>query len=892
MHPRRTSAALGAALALSATGFVVLPGLTAASYAAPPTTPYISEIHYDNTGTDTGEVVEVHLPAGTSSAGLSVVLYNGNGGITYDTDALPAVTAGSGPAVAYVEYASNGMQNGGNETTDTDGIALVDGSTVLEFISYEGSFAATDGPAAGMTSTDIGVSEPTSTPVGQSLSRSYDATVGRLVWWGPADSSKGAVNPAPPADEPEPEPVALCDTAETHQIGQVQGEGAATPLPSGTPVTVQGVVVGDVPGFSGYYLQDVDGDGDPATSDGIFVFDDLAVDLGDTVTVTGTPSEFGNQTQINANSSGSASEVCAEGTPADLPDAAPLDLPAGDAEREKLEGMLVEPVDTLTVSEVFDLTSFGELTLSEGGMLVQPTEQAHPGSAGALEIAQQNKLRRITLDDGRTTRVSTTTRPYLSPATPVRVGDDVTFTEPVVLGYGFSQWRLQPADGTAEGVFRPQNTRPSAPEDVHGDIQVGAFNVLNYFLTWSGSNARGARNAEQFQKQADKIVPAIQALRAEVVTLMEIEDTDASGRNPGNADVALADLVQRLNEDAGREKWAYVPLPERLYTVKRDVIRSGIIYQPAWVHPVGASVGLVDETVWGNAREPIAQTFTAEGDKFTVVANHFKSKSPGSPTGDNVDTGDGQGEWNGDRVRQSKSLIAFTKRLVRESGDRDLLLMGDFNAYTMEDPIQVLRDGGFVDLGAEFDPGRYSYVFDDMSGSLDHALASRPLFSKVTGVTHWNINAVESFAYQYTGDPALYAPHPYRSSDHDPLVLGLELQAPTTCLGVEATVVGTRGDDVLEGTNGRDVFVAGAGDDEVLGSGGADLVCAGGGSDVVRSGAGPDEIHGQQGHDELRGGGGDDELYGDAGDDTLLGQRGFDTLHGGPGNDTLRPGVQ
>ena len=147
--------------------------------------------------------------------------------------------------------------------------------------------------------------------------------------------------------------------------------------------------------------------------------------------------------------------------------------------------MLVSPVDVLTVSEVFDLTSFGELTLSEGGLLVQPTELARPGPE-AQAIAAANTLRRIVLDDGVTARVSTTTRPYLSPTTPVRVGDELDFTAPLVLGYGFNLWRLQPADGTAAGTFAPQNTRPAAPDAVGGDIQVAAFNVLNYFVTLTG----------------------------------------------------------------------------------------------------------------------------------------------------------------------------------------------------------------------------------------------------------------------------------------------------------------------------------------------------------------------------------------------------------------------
>ena len=102
-------------------------------------------------------------------------------------------------------------------------------------------------------------------------------------------------------------------------------------------------------------------------------------------------------------------------------------------------------------------------------------------------------------------------------------------------------------------------------------------------------------------------------------------------------------------------------------------------------------------------------------------------------------------------------------------------------------------------------------MFDDLSGSLDHALATAALTGKVTGFAHWNINAVESFAYQYDGDPALYAPNPYRSSDHDPLVLGIDLEE--RCQGLLPTIRGTNGDDVLVGTDGADVIMGLGGDD-------------------------------------------------------------------------------
>jgi uncharacterized protein len=283
-------------------------------------------------------------------------------------------------------------------------------------------------------------------------------------------------------------------------------------------------------------------------------------------------------------------------------------------------------------------------------------------------------------------------------------------------------------------------------------------------------------------------------------------------------------------------------------------------------------VGLVDESVWSNAREPIAQTFVKDGDAFTVVANHFKSKSPGEPTGDNVDSGDGQGAWNGDRRRQAASLASFADELRRDTGDGDVLLMGDINAYTEEDPIIDLERAGYADLGEEFDPGRYSYVFDEQSGSLDHALATTALEKKVTDLVHWNINAVESFAYQYSGDPALYVPDPYRSSDHDPLLLGLDLEE--RCQGLLPTIRGTDGDDVIRGTDEADV---------IMGLGGDDTVTGGNGEDVICGGAGDDRLTGNNGDDVLSGGFGDDGLDGGNGDDRLIGGPGADDLVQGRG---------
>jgi 5'-nucleotidase len=173
--------------------------------------------------------------------------------------------------------------------------------------------------------------------------------------------------------------------------------------------------------------------------------------------------------------------------------------------------------------------------------------------------------------------------------------------------------------------------------------------------------------------------------------------------------------------------------------------------------------------VWSNAREPIAQTFTSGTITFTVVANHFKSKSASTPpTGDNVDSGDGQGPYNGDRIRQANSLAAFVDQLKTDSGSDQVLLLGDFNAYTQEDPMQALYAKGLTDVHTTGAPGKHSYVFGGETGSLDHGLATAALAKRVTGVDIWNINSVESFAFEYDGFAPFYDAGPYRASDHDP----------------------------------------------------------------------------------------------------------------------------
>lgn len=577
----------------------------------------------------------------------------------------------------------------------------------------------------------------------------------------------------------------------THTIAEVQGTGATTPL-NGQTVTVEGVVTGyhdAASGYRGLYLQTAGSggadDATPGASDGVFVyFNQLnpEVAIGDLVRVTGTAGEYQGQTQLTATTA-DAYELLEAGV--GLPEATPLpDTVVGEA-REAYEGMLVQPTGDYRLASSHELYNFGSLWLTAGGELVKSTETTDAGPE-ADAIAAANLARRIILDDGYSIRVDNAAhvgeQPYFTTDTVVRNGDRlVPPSEPLILGYGFHNWRLQPqvpltdaSDAAYKPTFETLNPRPASAPEVGGDVQFGSFNVFNYFTTFGG-DARGAATPEQFAAQKAKIVAAINGLGADVVALQEIENSVELGEP---ADEALADLVEGLNAAAGAGTWDYVPTPDALTTPgANDIIMTAIIFKPSVVTPVGDSFADTD-AVWEIARTPIAQTFDLGDERLvTVVANHFKSKSP--PSGSTApEPADGQGFFNAERVAQSERLLAFTETIAADPAKgADVILLGDFNAYGQEDPSQVLTAAGFVDLVPARAPGQYTYTFNGELGSLDHAFVSPSLARSVTGVGVWGINAAEwsdrGYAYGATDGSS-----PYRSSDHDPVLVGVTAAHP------------------------------------------------------------------------------------------------------------------
>ncbi len=579
-------------------------------------------------------------------------------------------------------------------------------------------------------------------------------------------------------------PVPVCGDPAT-PIHDIQGSGAATPI-SGQKVEIEGVVTGDYQGpggFRGYYVQEESNfqyDADPATSEGIFVFDThYPVAAGDLVRVAGRASEFSGQTQV---SSVTAAVVCSAG-PAVSP--VELQLPVVGSINEyfeRTEGMLVHVDDELTVTEVFGLGRFGEVDLAVGGRLDTPTNEVEPGPA-AIALQEENDRRRILLDDGLDIQNPDPVRyPQggLSADNTLRVGDNLPSLTGV-LGFGFSRYRVQPV-GPIE--FEHANPRPESPAEVGGEVQVAAFNVLNYF---NGNGAgggfptpRGAENAFEFERQRDKIIAAISELDAEVVGLMELEND-----NTATQFGAIEDLVVGLNEANGAGTYDFIDTG----VVGTDEIRVGILYQPGEVTPVGDHA-ILDSTVDPRFnddlnRPSIAQTFAANADgaRFTAVVNHLKSKGSDCNSVGDPDTGDGQGNCNATRTAAAEALVDWLDSDPTDSGDTDVVVLGDLNSYAMEDPIDVFREAGYVDSIAEFAGDEaYSYVFEGQTGYLDHALVSASLAAQVTGVTEWHINADEPVILDYNENfksggqvESFYSPDPYRSSDHDPVLVGLDL---------------------------------------------------------------------------------------------------------------------
>ncbi|MBU9488204.1 ExeM/NucH family extracellular endonuclease [Burkholderia multivorans] len=559
-------------------------------------------------------------------------------------------------------------------------------------------------------------------------------------------------------------------------IADIQGPGAPSPL-AGQNVSIEAVVTADfggTDGFGGFFVQQADPQrrNQPGVSEGLFVYAPKArAKAGDLVHVTGKVEEKYGQTQLTLSG---AIAVCANGqtvTPATLT------LPVESANAfAAYEGMLVRLPQTLTVTDNYELGRYGSVLLSNG-RLRTPTSVVPPSQAQTQIDA--NARNRLILDDGSNKQNPASVpypAPQLSAANTLRTGYTVRDVQGV-LEVRYGAWRVQPVPGAAAPTFDARaNPRTNAPaRDPHANLRVASFNVLNYFNGnglgggFDDPNNRGAKTYQEFQRQEAKIVSALKALDADVIGLMEIQ-------NNGYGELSA---VRQLAAKLGGAWRVVDPGTSRL---GGDAIAVAMIYDSRKVEPVGRAATLAIDD---KNRQPLAQSFRRIGGKqaLTIVVNHLKSKNCPDATSDDLDQGDGQGCWNPTRARAAAKLADWLAGTPTGVAGQGVLLIGDFNSYTCEDPIRLLESRGYRNLVSRWiGANAYSYVYNGEAGYLDHALASLPLASHVKAVHEWHINADEPVALQYTlayksaeQQETYYAPDAYRSSDHDPVLIDIAL---------------------------------------------------------------------------------------------------------------------
>ncbi|MGL6264538.1 ExeM/NucH family extracellular endonuclease [Aeromonas jandaei] len=546
------------------------------------------------------------------------------------------------------------------------------------------------------------------------------------------------------------------DPAQLTPIPTIQGTGSGSQFATDTVTDKNGNITGKIsPGTfmvrgvvttlgqsltKGFYLTDPAGDGNPATSDGIFVYlndSKLATNYpalkpGAEVCLEARVEEYYGGTQLKPTFEANKARLQVTAQGLTVPTSV-LQVKEGETLAQALnrhEGMRVRLDSSsdlhLTRNYGFDYKVYrNNVELSHKAPLLKPTQLHIAGSPKAVALAAKNGSNRLVVESDY--KAQDGVLPWFpgwdADQGYLRIGDELTGLEGVIV-YNKDAFRLVvPGDVTlsAGALLRTQeDDRQPAPARASGsDLRIGSFNVLNYFTSHSsiggalnvlckdqpdadsakGCN-RGAKSLADFEKQRTKIVNAITEMDADLLGLMEMEN-NGFGDNS-----AINNLVTRLNDqqkDASK-RYAYVRLPASLLTNEKffggDAIMVAMIYRPALLTPASeANVIRMPEqryTTGGVAktagqRDSLVQSFTVAGSKdpLTLVVNHLKSKGSGCyENGDGkTEPADLQGKCTEFRVTAAKVLGEAVSKLPGQ-----VLLVGDFNSYAKEDPIRVLTD--------------------------------------------------------------------------------------------------------------------------------------------------------------------------------------------------------
>lgn len=570
-------------------------------------------------------------------------------------------------------------------------------------------------------------------------------------------------------------PDSLCGMAAT-PISAIQGMGDASTLVAQTH-RVEAIIISLAPALNGLFVQEQENDFDDSelSSEGLFVATTQSLgelSTGQVISVAGIVEEVEGKTQLVANTEFS---VCGSA----VAKAVPIALPLNNGSLESLEHMLVSFKQELQVINTFNLSSFGQIDLATE-KLFNPSHVHKPGSEQAKQLAARNAQLSITLDDfSESSPQQLDLYGELNAKQPLRIGSVLQAVSGVIDQTSL-RYRLRFIEA-AETVHAP---RPSAPT-LSGDIVIAAFNVLNLFngdgQKGDFPTSRGANSFDEFSRQKSKIVNAILALNPDIIGLNEIEN-DAENTQLSS----IYQLATALNTQLGKDVYDYIA-----YTsdINGASIANGMLYRSDKVTVQGQSKVLTSENSPRDAKGPLffteksrpalTQAFSVKGSEntFVVSVNHLKSK--GSSCGEGDDSRE-QGNCNLTRTRAAQGLA---KWLQAQYDGLPIFIIGDLNSYPQEDPIQALKTAGFTDVMRDkFGSDSYTYSFRGQLGALDYVMANAPANELIASAFEWHINAAEPRVLDYSvtlprsdiqKPTAWLSNNPYRSSDHDPVVIGI-----------------------------------------------------------------------------------------------------------------------
>ncbi|MGD9172286.1 MAG: endonuclease/exonuclease/phosphatase family protein, partial [Candidatus Thiodiazotropha sp.] len=735
---------------------------------------FINEIHYDNAGSDEGEFIEITGPAGTDMAGWQLELYNGSSSVlspyaTLDLSGVLADDTGSGYGFVTVER--SGIQNGA-----PDGMALIDSTgAVVQFLSYEGSFTPNSGAASGMASADIGVAESSSTNVGESIQLQGSGTLDSdFVWVSNLNQTPGALNIGQSLNGSDSGSSGEIPVADRLAIYDIQGTAHISPY-EGQNVSTSGVVTAI--DSNAFFVQDPLGDGDPETSDAVYVYTSSTptVEIGDQVEISGAVSEYTPGGSASGNLSitqfyqpdiqvVSQNNILPDpviiGEGGRVPPQQVIDddqLAVFDPQQdgidfyESLEAMRVKVMDAVAVSPT---NRYGEIFVlaNSGGNATGVNQRS-----GITIRPDDFNPERIQIDfDAGIHDIFET----------VDTGDllgDVTG----VVGYSYGNFEVYPTEDfyPQAGGLEPETRDLDAEQE--RQLTLASFNLLNLDTNDEDGDADLADG--RFDSLAEQIVNNLQA--PDIIGLQEIQDNSGS-EDDGvvDADQTLLALSQAI-KNAGGPNYKYIdnpPLDNQDGGQPGGNIRVAYLFNPVTVEVDWESVtritdsDLSDGDAFLDSRKPLYAKFKAADSEFHLINNHFASKG-----GSTALFGQVQPPVNGSeeqRTAQANEVNYFVTSLLEQDPQANVVVMGDLNEFEFMPPLKALKGGDTPQLVnmTESLPAleRYTYNYQGNSQALDHILVTHNLAQRAEyDVLH--INSEFSIS----------------ASDHDPVLLRLNMQA-------------------------------------------------------------------------------------------------------------------